>query len=105
MPKSAKRARMTFTGLCSTCANDPSCTFPRKAGVPVMHCLEFLGETLVADLPVPKSPATEPRAGASPTRGVDASHRIPGLCFWCENNASCTFPRSAGGVWSCDEYR
>jgi hypothetical protein len=97
MPKSVKRARMAFTGLCTTCVNEPSCTFPRKTGVPVMHCLEFNGETL-------DETRTPRRARPSSTPMVDPPRREPGLCFWCENKPTCTFPKPAGGVWSCEEF-
>jgi len=95
MPKSVKRARMAFTGLCATCVSTSACTFPRKMGVPVMHCLEFEGETRDGDLP---ARLTRPVP-------VDPPAHEPGLCFWCENRATCTFPRSPGGVWSCEEFR
>jgi hypothetical protein len=97
MPKSVKRARMASTGLCTTCTNEPSCTFPRKIGVPVMHCLEFDGETQA------ESP-TARIVPLAPTPVADPPRREPGLCSWCENRPTCTFPRAAGGVWSCEEF-
>ncbi len=97
MPKSAKLARATFLGLCTTCVNAPSCTLPRRRSVPIRQCLEFLGEN-----------ETIERETGAPMRvegGALASNREPGLCSWCELEAVCTFPQAAGGVWSCEEYR
>jgi hypothetical protein len=97
MPKSVKRSRMVSTGLCGTCVNAPLCSFPRKAGVPVMQCNEFDGAMVAVARPSPAAAFDAP--SAIPTR------RAPGLCTWCDNNPSCTFPRATGGVWFCEEYR
>jgi hypothetical protein len=96
MPKSVKLARETSLGLCGTCAGAPVCTLPRKRSVPVMQCLEFVGEDgVVRDVrpPAPRS-----------LEGDGASRREPGLCSWCEAHRTCTFPKPPGGVWSCDEF-
>ena len=98
MPKSVKRARMTFTGLCTTCVNNPSCTFPRNASVPVMQCLEFQG-----DIRVDGRRANSGHSTSAPA--PDPALREPGLCSWCENRPTCTFPKSEGGVWSCEEFQ
>ncbi len=96
MPKSVKRARMTTSGLCSTCVNDSFCTFPRMMEVPVMQCLEFQGEA--------GRDGTRVHHASSPRESEPVS-REPGLCFWCESRQSCTFPKNPGGVWSCEEFR
>ena len=97
MPKSVKRARAVSTGLCTTCVHEPTCTFTRKAGVPVMDCLEFDGETRV-EVPKPRSAPSSSAHAAEPPR------REPGLCSWCENKPTCAFPKSVGGVWFCEEF-
>ena len=28
-----------------------------------------------------------------------------GLCMNCEERKSCTFPKTHGGVWHCEEYK
>ena len=98
MPKSLKRAHMTFNGLCATCSNDPVCTFPRKPQVSVMDCLEFEGENLEEDH------GSSPAAQESRRRSPAPPAHEPGLCFWCEHKTTCTFPKSPGGVWSCEEF-
>ncbi len=96
MPKSTKLARETFPGLCGTCADAPVCTLPRNRGVPVMECLEFVGEI-----------REDERDPPAQTEGEDPGplDHEPGLCSWCETRAVCTFSRPPGGVWSCDEFR
>lgn len=83
------------SGLCTTCRSRTRCTFPRRAGVAVRECEEFDGEV-------------SPPRGAPVTVRLEAtaaSDSAPGLCRWCDLQASCTFPRNDGGVWFCEEYR
>lgn len=63
---------------------------PRAA---VWHCEEFH--------------AGEPRAPAVHAQRlpVSAEPLSPGLCANCEHRAGCTLPKSAGGVWHCEEYQ
>lgn len=45
--------------------------------------------------------------GALVARAIGAADPVPvvrGLCATCVHNASCDFPRPAGGVWRCEEY-
>jgi hypothetical protein len=91
MPRSARSAHPA--GLCSTCSNDPLCSYPRSAGSRVVECLEFEGETKKEAARVSRPPREEePREGE------------PGLCSWCENRPTCVFPKPAGGVWFCEEF-
>ena len=83
-------------GLCGTCRSAPGCTFQRRAGVPVIECLEFDGESRAVG---------KPPARSRPHEHGQTGTREPGLCGWCDIRASCTFPRNAGGVWSCEEYQ
>ena len=38
--------KKAYRGLCSTCDNAATCTFPRDPALPVMQCDEFQGETI-----------------------------------------------------------
>jgi len=38
--------KKAYRGLCSTCDNSATCTFPRDPNLPVMECEEFQGETI-----------------------------------------------------------
>jgi hypothetical protein len=86
----------TFTtGLCGTCRNAPGCTFPRTAGVPVVECLEFDGESRVESAPAGRPGGTR----------LETEPREHGLCPWCDKRPTCVFPKPAGGVWFCEEYQ
>ena len=97
MQKTSIHETLYSHGLCATCRNAPSCTFQRRVDAPVMDCLEFDGELRTeasrASRPAPRQP-----------RGQAAGSE-PGLCAWCDNRATCTFPRKAGGIWFCEEYQ
>jgi hypothetical protein len=81
-------------GLCTNCANDPTCTFPRSVDLPVLQCEEFtVGELSAA-------------VGSRPSAGRE---KVPdgrmGLCCNCDENDACTFPSARQGVVHCEEYR
>lgn len=83
-------------GLCVTCRNAETCTFPRDPQRPVMQCEEFEGLTSrVIPFPIEAvRPVTE-ETEVSPLRG---------LCRNCDQRATCTYHKPAGGVWHCEEY-
>ena len=99
MEKKMVAVRVTGVGLCSTCTQDPVCRYPRRPGARVRECLDFQGE-------VRHEADRSPRAAFRPS-GKDPvpAAREPGLCSWCEMKPTCTFPKLAGGVWFCEEYR
>ncbi len=83
--------------MCTTCRNAPGCTFARPMGAPVLECEEFDGET---------RPDTAQGRSLTRETGTDVpAGSTPGLCRWCDLQASCTFSRGAGGVWFCEEYQ
>ncbi len=79
-------------GLCKTCKNAATCTFPREAGRPVRFCDEFDGEE--------KAEEVKPKVEVKKTPLND----LKGLCRLCDRAESCTFPKPEGGVWHCEEY-
>ena len=89
-------------GLCSTCDNDPGCTFAANREKPAWHCEEFrcdgasLGNTVSDD--------RAPLSRASAIVRNDTPH-LMGLCGDCEDRKSCVFPKPEGGIWHCEEYR
>jgi hypothetical protein len=92
-----------YRGLCSTCRNDPTCTYPRDPKRPVTQCEEFDGE-----LSAPRNPTerSDPPFGSFELRSRwEEKHKYAGLCIICDNREICTFPRPEGGVWHCGEYR
>ena len=89
-------------GLCSTCKNALSCTFPRDPDKPALYCEEF---EIEKPAPIGAARKEKPQA-AEPyvTERKDATKFI-GLCSDCENRQTCVFPKPEGGVWHCEEYR
>jgi hypothetical protein len=97
MQERAKDGQRSPAGLCSTCRNDRLCEYPRRAAV--VECLEFEGET-------PEQQARPLKAASRPPQNETVPRvREPGLCSWCENRPTCVFPKSAGGVWYCEEFQ
>ncbi len=87
-------------GLCIACRKDPACRYLRYAARPVLQCEEFEG--------------FEPRAKGSeasevpdaPSPGPDPIQaEVKGLCISCANRCTCAFPKPAGGIWHCEEFR
>ncbi len=91
-----------YFGLCMSCKNASSCTFPRDPAKPAFYCEEFEIETKVSIIPPEKD---QPLATDSSTAKDKDSTVLIGLCSDCEGSQSCTFPRPEGGVWHCEEYR
>ena len=100
----SERSRATnrewYPGLCSTCVNEPTCTFPRSADRPVMTCDEFEGV-----VEAKQACTTEyPRPDEKERFAMANREWFPGLCMTCEKRDTCTFPKPEGGVFSCDEF-
>jgi hypothetical protein len=86
-------------GLCSSCKNDPDCTFPRDPSRPVLQCEEFEGEEMIRI-------TTQRQRGSQGVEVVaEDAAQYKGLCRNCEEREVCTFPKPEGGVWRCEEYR
>ncbi len=83
-------------GLCGTCTLSTTCTFPRNAEKPVMHCDEFEGFEYTKTQTVTKTTGT--------SAAVEDKVELKGLCKNCENRPTCSYPKPASGVWRCEEY-
>ncbi|MGB2866669.1 MAG: hypothetical protein WBC05_25285 [Sedimentisphaerales bacterium] len=92
---------MKYFGLCISCRNASSCTFPRDPAKPAFYCEEFEIETTVSIIP----PEKEQPLARGPAAVDKDSTGFVGLCSDCEGRQTCTFPKSEGGVWHCEEYR
>lgn len=94
-----------YSGLCSCCNFAPTCTYPRQSGRSVLECDEFDG---ISPSPEQVMKKIEKRSvirfsGIVPdAQGLGIS---TGLCVYCENLHTCTYPKPEGGVWHCEEYR
>ncbi len=88
--------------LCSTCENNPTCTFPKNPDKPVLYCELFDdGRTLSQNSVKDHSPLSLKSSGGT----EEEQQRFTGLCSNCENRENCSFPKPQGGVWHCEEYR
>lgn len=87
-------------GLCIACRKDPTCSYLRNASLPVLQCEEFEGYEPRARIlgnhngSIAQGPLRDP---------VPAEDK--GLCVTCENRDTCAFPKPAGGIWHCEEFR
>lgn len=91
---------MRYFGLCMSCRNASSCTFPRDPAKPAFYCEEFEVEPTVSIVKRPKE--------QSYVTGLFAdkdSTKFIGLCSDCEDRENCTFPKPEGGIWRCEEYQ
>ena len=93
---------MRYFGLCLTCKNASSCTFPRDPVKPAFYCEEFEIESTVSIIPPEKERLLETDSAAAKEKDTT---RFVGLCSDCENRQTCVFPIPEGGVWHCEEYR
>jgi hypothetical protein len=93
-----------YHGLCSTCEGRATCTYPRDRDRPRLFCEEF--DWAWQHRMRTAAPVSPPvgRPGTRRTEAVQTASKYKGLCATCENQAECTFPKSAGGVWHCEEF-
>lgn len=96
-PRARVANREWYPGLCTTCANESTCTFPRSADHPVLSCDEFVGAVEVKPRAVQNPRASERSAVAN-------REWFPGLCMTCAKRETCTYPKPEGGVFRCDEF-
>ena len=92
--------KIRYFGLCMSCRNASSCTFPRNPARPAFYCEEFEIEPAVSVVPPPKeqSSVTDRFTDKDSTKFI-------GLCSDCEGRENCTFPKPEGGIWRCEEYQ
>ena len=91
-----------YFGLCISCRNASSCTFPRDPAKPAFYCEEFEIETTVSTVHHEKR---RPLARDSSAVNDRESSEFIGLCSDCEGCQTCVFFKPEGGVWHCEEYR
>ncbi len=103
--------KMEHGGICSTCEGRATCTYPIPKDRPVLFCEEFEG--LCDNLTAAAGTGQFMWGGGGRVSVEMPRHRVEvrrkqspykGLCATCESQAACTFPKSAGGVWHCEEF-
>jgi hypothetical protein len=92
-------------GLCETCRNDPTCTYPRNSGQPVLQCLDFEGFVAAPAKTISRNGSHGSNSRFQSNLEGKYTGKYMGLCRTCENRGVCTFPKPEGGIWHCDEYR
>lgn len=95
-------------GICTTCKHRLTCTYPGSQDNPKLFCEEFECEGAqcsgaAGNIGVVTSTPIEPATGAD--SGGQCGTKYLGLCVNCENREYCKYPKPAGGVWFCEEYR
>ena len=91
-------------GLCRLCDNAADCTFLRYSGRGVKECDEFRVLAIAPQMTIAKPMPMVRRESAVIPRGREETS-LQGLCRTCEYRAGCTYARTEGGVWHCEEYR
>jgi hypothetical protein len=90
-----------YFGLCMSCKNASSCTFPRDPTRPAFYCEEFEVATTASTMSFGEDRGLVTGSDASD----EDSEEFIGLCSDCEVRRDCTFPKPEGGIWCCEEYR
>ena len=88
-------------GSCRLCSDGASAFMSRKC-VAVLRCDQFelrSGCTLPSGLDDRMQDAE-----TVPEDGDTGSPQLMGLCCNCANRFTCTYPKSEGGIWHCEEY-
>jgi len=85
-----------YNDLCTTCMHARTCMNRRMTSRPIWYCEQF---------ELPPSPKAETVLNEVPAAPVDNPGGLQGLCANCALRETCTFPKPAGGVWHCEEYR
>lgn len=94
----------TTRGVCSACKHEAGCIYPKSKGQIVLNCEQFeLGS------PIPRtSPGLDQMELEKLWRKPspeESETKFKGLCSSCEDRNVCIYPKPAGGVWRCEEYR
>lgn len=100
MSKEAK-----YRGICLACKKARYCTYPRDPKRPVCHCTE------AEDWEEPSVKITHDGILKRTSKPSDSTPKLDedsgkykGLCKYCKHREICTFPKSEGGVWRCEEF-
>ncbi|MFH0801522.1 MAG: hypothetical protein V2A78_03925 [bacterium] len=92
-------------GLCSACINEAGCTYGNTEERQVIQCEQF-------ELSMPsRQKITENeiwrvvKSMVKPSERAETDTHVWGLCKNCGDFPNCTYPRSEGGVWHCEDYK
>lgn len=92
-------------GLCSACINEAGCTYGNTEERRVIQCEQF-------ELSMPYRQKTAEneiwqivKSMVKPSASAETDAHVWGLCKNCGEFPNCTYPRSEGGVWHCEDYK
>ncbi len=89
-------SEMTTESVCVNCTHRRTCMYFKNRRYPIVFCEEF--QTAEGLKTPPRQAKKSPLHETQPDLSL-------GLCANCENRFHCTYARSEGGVWHCEEYR
>ncbi|MBN1798144.1 MAG: hypothetical protein JW822_06190 [Spirochaetales bacterium] len=93
-----------FKGLCSTCNNSASCTFPRNLISYIWQCDEFDNSTPKKHIHKIKNKSAEALKKTDNPGSNDDTAENKGLCINCDNRDTCAHASCEGGIWHCENY-
>lgn len=93
----------SYRGLCPVCKNSEGCTHPRNFECPVLQCEEF-EICLNSPAKISKKNVLAAADSLVKSKTDKDSDEYLGLCKNCDGRKTCTYPKSGGGVWRCEEY-
>jgi len=93
--KPLKPSMIEHKGICALCVHADYCTFPGSINKSITYCDEWEGYE------------TKPRYSKAKKviKPYKKEEKYQGLCRYCAQRESCTYPKNDGGVWVCDDYR
>ncbi len=103
-PNGGSRIQRPPAGLCVTCIHMEGCALRFATEGAVLMCEEFDDRIPVTAEKAPSEPVAERPVHTAPALASGLS-ALKGLCIDCEDRSTCRLPRSAEGVWHCEEYR
>jgi hypothetical protein len=95
---------VTTRGLCSACRYEAGCIYPRSKEEVVLNCGQF-EPCLPLAQPPPSPDQVELEKLWRKSSREESDTKFKGLCSSCEDRNVCIYPKPAGGVWRCEEYR
>lgn len=94
----------TTCGLCSACIHEQGCVYPKSKDQVVINCGQFEPCATVSR-PKPSRDQVELEKLWRKPSHSESEAKFKGLCSSCADRDVCIYPKPAGGVWRCEEYR
>jgi hypothetical protein len=95
---------MSTRGLCSACKHEEGCIYVKGKEQIVLNCGQFEPSPPIQRPPTGRDQAELEKLWKESSR-QETETKFQGLCSSCEDRNVCIYPKPAGGVWRCEEYR